>query len=293
MARMMLWLHNPMVRIARVLRALFNEQAILRREYERCKQDMAARTPGNPALHGYKAYSQFDEDGIIAHIFSVLGRGNGVFVEIGCSDGLENNTHALLLQGWRGAWIDADGRKIHSIVSQLPRNSRLAVKQEFVFAENALSVVRDALEVVGAATTDFLSVDIDGDDLGVLIAVVDVLAPRVICVEYNPKFPPPIKVAIKSRRGKFWSGDDYYGASLMSLVEALGTRGFRLIACGVSGVNAFFVREDDAVKFPAFAVEQLFQPAMHHLTRLTSGSAPSLKFLSDSLAEKSNLPPGQ
>lgn len=269
---------------ARKFRELFHEQAILRREYERAKHDLSLRTPGSPAAFGYKVYSQFDEDGIIAHIFSRLGTGSNTFIEIGCSDGLENNTHALLLQGWRGIWIDADANKTRFIAKHLPASPRLVVKQAFVSTENVLTVVSDALTILDAGTVDFLSIDIDGDDLNVLVALLGQLKPRLICAEYNAKFPPPMKIAVKDKPNHSWAGDDYHGTSLWLLCDALQRHGYRLIACGVSGVNAFFVRDCDADSFPSFTVSQLFQPAMYHLRRLSSGFPPSLKFLSDTLA---------
>lgn len=275
---------------ARKLRELFNEQATLRREYEHVKHDLALRTPGNPTTFGYKVYSQFDEDGIIAHIFSRLGTGDSTFIEIGCSDGLENNTHALLLQGWRGVWIDADAKKIHFITEHLPASSRLVVKQAFVSAENVNTIVSDALAALDTAAIDFLSLDIDSDDLNVLATLLDRFKPRVICAEYNAKFPPPMKIAIKSCPRQSWVGDDYHGASLGSLCDLLHRRDYRLIACGASGVNAFFVRNCDAGSFPSFTAEQLFQPSMYHLRRLASGFSPSLKFLSDTLEADSDNP---
>ena len=266
-------------------RELFHEQAILRQEYERVKHDLSLRTPGNPAAFGYKVYSQFDEDGIIAYIFSRLGTGSNTFIEIGCSDGLENNTHTLLLQGWRGVWIEADASKTRFIEEHLPASPRLVVKRAFVSAENADTLVSDALATLDAGIVDFLSVDIDGDDLNVLVALLGQLKPRVICAEYNAKFPPPMKIAIKGKPSHSWAGDDYHGTSLCLLCDALERHNYRLIACSVSGVNAFFVRDCDADSFPSFTVDQLFQPSMYHLRRLSSGFSPSLKFLSDALSE--------
>ncbi len=37
------------------------------------------------------------------------------FVEIGCADGLENNSHLLLLNGFRGVWVDGAKGKIENI----------------------------------------------------------------------------------------------------------------------------------------------------------------------------------
>jgi hypothetical protein len=276
---------------SRRLHELNNEQALLHQEYDRIKKNIAAHTPGNPALHGYKVYSQFDEDGIIAHIFYKIGFGDRVFVEIGCSDGLENNTHTLLLSGWRGVWIDADLGKIRYISKHLPENRGLVVKQEFVSIRNASKIVSDGLTALGVSSMDFLSVDIDGDDLNVLIALLENASPRVICAEYNAKFPPPINVAIRAKANQFWQGDDYQGASLMSLSEALRPMGYTLITCGLSGVNAFFVRDSDSVLFPSLSVEQLFQEPRYYLRRLASGHRPSLKFLADRLSVNDKMPP--
>lgn len=278
------WWKRTTATFARKLRESTHEQAVLRREHERIKNDIALRTPGNPALYGYKVYSQFDEDGIIAHIFSRIGEGDRVFVEIGCSDGLENNTHKLLLHGWRGVWIDADADKLRFIAENVPASPRLVIRQAFVSAGNAGPLVAAALATLGARTLDLLSVDIDGDDLNVLSDLLRTVQPRVICTEYNAKFPPPMKLSIIAEPGRLWSGDDYHGASLTSFVDALHPLGYRLIACGVSGVNAFFVRDDDAAQFPDYTAEQLFQPARFDLRRMTSGHPPSLKFLADHMS---------
>ena len=41
------------------------KQALIDQEIRALKADLLARTPQNPALHGFKVYSQVDEDGII------------------------------------------------------------------------------------------------------------------------------------------------------------------------------------------------------------------------------------
>src|SRR3972149_4858892 len=56
--------------------------------------------------HGYKVYSQNEEDGIIREIFNRIGTTNKVFAELGVGNGLENNTLALLLDNWKGLWIE-------------------------------------------------------------------------------------------------------------------------------------------------------------------------------------------
>src|SRR5262249_47099250 len=67
------------------------------------------RTGGDPTRlehYGRKVCSQSDEDGIIAGIFRRTGTTNRVFVEFGAETGEENNCRFLLLQAWRGLWIE-------------------------------------------------------------------------------------------------------------------------------------------------------------------------------------------
>ncbi len=55
--------------------------------------------PENPAAYGFKVYSQADEDGVVDNITQRIGIDRGSFIEIGCGDGRENNSHYLLLKG--------------------------------------------------------------------------------------------------------------------------------------------------------------------------------------------------
>src|SRR5215211_5834044 len=57
--------------------------------------------------YGFKVYSQNDEDGIIQEIFKRIGTTNKTFIEFGVEAGSECNTAKLLLEGWRGLWIEA------------------------------------------------------------------------------------------------------------------------------------------------------------------------------------------
>lgn len=264
-------------------------QAALRSGYDRIKHEVQITTPNNPAAFGYKIYSQCDEDGIIDNIFSRIGEGRRLFMEIGCSDGLENNSHALLLKGWRGIWIDADSNKIRSIRHSLPSTAKLIVDHQLVTPENIGSILKSTLDHFNADTIDFLSLDIDSDDLDVMVALLQKTHPRVICAEYNAKFPPPMIVSV-DKNCPGWAGDDYHGASLMCFTDALRDAGYRLVACTLSGVNAFFVRDVDADRFQRYTVQQLYQPARYYLRLLRSGHRPSLKFLANALNDNASGP---
>ncbi|HJR14535.1 MAG TPA: hypothetical protein VJ833_11625 [Rhodanobacteraceae bacterium] len=256
-------------------------QATVRQEYDRVKREVELKTPGNPAIYGYKIYSQCDEDGILAYIFSKIPS-NCIFVEIGCGNGLENNTHALALSGWRGIWIDGNERNIRVIRDVIPRSEQLLYRCKIITAENVVQTIQSLLTELGTASTDLLSIDIDSNDIYVLSEALKYLEPKVLCVEYNAKFPPPLDVKVKASTAR-WTGDDYQGASLSSFVSLLEPLGYHLITCNLSGVNAFFVRNEFADEFPRFSAAELYQPARFYLRRLASGHRPSLKFLADAV----------
>src|ERR1041385_838871 len=69
--------------------------------------------------YGYKVFSQHDEDGILAEIFRRIGVRSRIFVEFGVGDGLESNSTYLLLQGWRGLWMEADRGQYNAILQNL------------------------------------------------------------------------------------------------------------------------------------------------------------------------------
>ncbi len=262
------------------------EQIALLREYDRLHERIAKTMPGNPAAAGYKMYSQSDEDGVLAEIAQRLNIACGTFVEIGCGDGRENNTHALLLAGWRGVWIDGNGHHIAAIRRQLPLPSALlAVECARVDRDSVLAVVTRPLEQIArpgeANELDLLSVDIDGNDVAVTLPLALALRPKIIVVEYNAKLRWPLTFEVAYAPDRAWQRDDYHGASLTRWVEALSDH--QLVACNVAGINAFFVRVDLAGVFQSYSPAQLEQPARVHMAALRAGHAPTLKFLADHL----------
>ena len=89
---------------------------------------------------------------------------------------------------------------------------------------------------------DLLSLDIDGNELYVLNKL-KTISPRVIVVEYNAKFPPPIRKSIKYDPKFIWKYDDYLNASLQLLVDNL-KKEYALVGCNISGINAFFIKKE-------------------------------------------------
>src|SRR5580704_7051947 len=95
--------------------------------------------------HGFKVYSQCDEDGIIQEIFRRIGNGNRTFVEFGVETGIECNTVKLLIEGWRGLWLDGSETNVAQIRSRYDafcKNGRLTAIPSFITAENINALIQ-------------------------------------------------------------------------------------------------------------------------------------------------------
>ncbi|MBD1849419.1 FkbM family methyltransferase [Leptolyngbya sp. FACHB-711] len=139
----------------------------------------------------------------------------------------------------------------------------LTVVNQFITVENINDLfVQNGFE----GEIDLLCIDIDGNDYHVWNAIESV-SPRVVVIEYNDKFHPPVNWTIAYNPAHEWRGTDYFGASLKAL-EILGLKkGYRLVGSNLAGVNAFFVREDlvgDRFAAP-FTAENDYHPPRYYL----------------------------
>ncbi len=259
---------------------LFQQSRLLTLQQARYFEDLKAdpRHGGERSLipHGAKMYSQNDEDGIIAEIFRRVGVTNRRFVEIGVGDGLENNTLALLFDGWRGTWVEGDaaaGERIARGYADVIDDGRLRLVRSLVTRENVNELLRDAAP---DPVVDLLSIDIDGNDWHVFEAI-DGLRARVVVIEYNAKFAPPVSYCLAYDPTHAWDGSDCFGASLQFLEEGFAARGYLLVGCSLIGGNAFFVDREcagDAFEAPYTAAHH-YQPARYYLSPLRAGHPPS------------------
>ena len=251
-------------------------QLMIQQELDRLRGLPRHQDPLCLIPHGAKVYSQNDEDGILAEIFRRVGTTNQRFVELGVEVGLENNTLALLFQGWTGVWVEGHPPYVDQIRRGFHRtldSGALTVVESYVNRENVNQVLGEVCDV---PEVDLFSLDIDGNDLHVFEAV-ECVRPRVAVMEYNAKFPPPIEYGLAYDPDYLWEGDDCFGASLTTLEQRMRAKGYRLVACNLTGSNAFFVRHDlVAGKFlEPYTAEVHYQPARYHLAGYRSGHPPS------------------
>jgi hypothetical protein len=226
---------------------------------------------------GRKIYSQGDEDGILEEIFRRIGTSSRRFLEVGVGNGLENNTLALLLKGWTGTWIDEspqNGNKIRKRFGAMLKDGRLRFLEHRVTLEDLSGI----LEAVGSLEDlDVLSIDIDGNDYHILTRMP--ITARVLVLEYNARFAPPIEWVMAYNKDHTWDGSDYFGASLSSYTRLLAAD--RLVGCSLTGVNAFFVRSDllgENLFMGPFTAETHYEPARYWLIPgLHGGHRPNIR----------------
>ena len=230
-------------------------------------QNARYQAPGMLNLFEKKVFSQGGEDGIIAEIFNRIGITDSWFVEFGVQDGLECNSLLLLHQNWRGLWVEGDRGdylKVKENLGVFLGRDTLQVEYKFVTPENFERILGQGKI---PHEFDLLSIDIDYNDYWVWKALTN-YRPRVVVIEYNAQFPPPVKVVVDYNPQASYVSSTFFGASLQSL-ELLGReKGYQLVGCSFSGVNAFFVRDDLAENrfaLPATA-ENFYEPARLFLT---------------------------
>ncbi|HQS95135.1 MAG: hypothetical protein B7X90_01245 [Novosphingobium sp. 17-62-19] len=216
--------------------------------------------PKSLARFNRRMYSQQGEDGVIAEIFSRIGVRDRTFLEFGIGDGRENTTRFLLERGWRGFWLEGSpGHVDHARDFFRPyiESGQLSILQAFITAEN----INDLLDEVGVPQElDYMSIDIDYNTSHVWKAVNR--TSRVACVEYNCTLPPNEPVCVPYNPEAIWDGTAWYGASLKVFEQIGAAKGMALVGCDLVGVNAYFVKHDEAFgKFrEPFTAETHYEP---------------------------------
>ena len=137
---------------------------------------------------------------------------NLYFVDIGASDGILNsNTFNLVKKKWHGISIEGNNIK-YKVLKRALKNSNVKSINKFVFSSNVCSVLRASF---CKKKFDFLSLDIDSFEHSVLNQILMDFKPRLICVEINERFPPPIIFHIKESVDKALIKDAFYGLSIL------------------------------------------------------------------------------
>jgi hypothetical protein len=193
---------------------------------------------------GFRKYSQFEEDGILLYLFSLVPPVNRTCVEICAGDGRQCNTANLIINhGWWGHLFDGDEQHVTSGGAFFSKNKDTFLypprfTKAWITAEN----VNDQIAKSGASgPIDLLSLDIDGMDYWVWKAITVIEPQVVVCETHNP-IPPDRALTVPYDPGFVFESENYRGASLAAMCKLGREKGYRLVGTHRFGFNAFFMR---------------------------------------------------
>jgi len=194
---------------------------------------------------GFRVFSQFEEDGLLLFLFSVIGMDNKVFVEIGADDGINSNCANLAFNfGWYGLFLDGNQQA-------LDRGSRFYARHPHPFMyQPHFTCARVTCENINQLIADkgfngeigLLSIDIDGNDYWVWEALT-VVSPRVVIIETHVEFGYE-NIVVPYDPHYFYPGKHplYHGASPVAMVNLARRKGYRLVGANDLGFNFIFVK---------------------------------------------------
>jgi len=229
-------------------------QVMLRNQYILMKKLIEPHEMPSLKDVGFKAYSEFEEDGILLYIFSIIGTTNKRVVEICAGDGIECMAANLIINhGWEGLLFDGNIEQVNKAVEFYATHETTLYhppifKHAWITKEN----VNDLIAESGfKGNIDLLSLDMDGNDYYIMEAI-DVVKPRVIICETHNIIPSELSLTIPYK-ADFNRKDDlhaeFMGMSLLAATKLLNKKGYRLIGSHRHGFNAIFMLNDTGKDF--------------------------------------------
>lgn len=227
-----------------------------------------------PALNetGFRVFSQFEEDGKLLFIFSVLGMKNKTFVEIGSDDGVNSNSANLYFNfGWHGIFIDGNPKSIRrgkKFFGKYPHP--WFYKPKFICSKVTRENVNDLITKAGyRGEIGLLSIDIDGNDYWVWDAI-NAVEPQVVIIETHNEFGLH-NIVVPYDADYSFPGKHpvYHGASPVAMTNLANKKGYRLVGANELGFNFIFVKNGLAEKeLPEVSVESvLTHPSVREGTK--------------------------
>jgi hypothetical protein len=210
---------------------------------------------------GFRVFSQFEEDGKLLFIFSVIGMDNKIFIEIGSDDGVNSNSANLYFNfGWHGLFIDGNQRSINrgkKFFDKYPHPCSYTPK--FVCEKVTRENVNLLIENAGyRGEVGLLSIDIDGNDYWIWDAIT-IVDPKVVIIETHNEFGLRNIVVPYDPNYSFpGKHPQYHGASPVAMQKLANKKGYRLVGANELGFNFIFVKNGLGEKqLPEVTVESV------------------------------------
>jgi hypothetical protein len=235
---------NPWLYRRQLSPAVGIQQRQLMQHYLLCKRN--GQLP-DIRTTGFKVFSQFEEDGLLLYLFSLIGEGSKTFIEIGANDGINSNCSNLAVHfGWSGLFFEGDaplikrGRKFYSKIPT-PYHPKPTYVQAIIRRENINELItQNGL----SGDIELLSIDIDGNDYWVWEAITAV-QPKVVIIETHTEFATR-NIVVPYDPDYMYPGKHpiYHGASVIAMNKLAERKGYRLVAASDLGINQIFLRND-------------------------------------------------
>lgn len=214
---------------------------------------------------GFRCHSQFEEDGIILYVLSLIGMTTKKVVEISCGDGSEcMSTNLILNHGYQGFLFDGDTARLNKAIHFFRKQKDCiltppSVRLAWVTRENVNILLKEA----GASgEVDLLSLDIDGNDYWVWEAISEI-SPRLCVFETQNIIPSDRSLTIPydpdfNSWAKEGSEQNFRSVSLLAMKKLSEKKGYRMIGAHKHGFNVFFLRNDIGQDiFPAASLAEI------------------------------------
>jgi hypothetical protein len=212
-------------------------------------------SPNNTNLlsYGSNVTSEHGEDGVVKHIFEIIGASSRSCAELGALNGVHGSNVWQLIkkEGWNGVLIEADQTYFEKLQQEFSGITGVQCINAFVSFEGPQS-----LDTIFATTSlpknfDLFSLDIDGNEYHLWDSLKE-YRPRVMLVEFNPSIPNDVVFTQPRDMSVF------QGSSLRAFVELGKRKGYELVAANET--NAFFAEQE---LFPRFGITDNSIDALH------------------------------
>ena len=230
---------------------------------QRIQEEAKSGTLSPISDNGFQNFSQFEEDGLVLYLFSLLDSKNKTFIEFGADDGINSNAANLHFHhDFTGLFLDGNPKAIERGRYFYKKHGNPNVKaptfsEAMITAENINTLITE-----GGLKGDigFLSIDIDGNDYWVWKAI-DCVRPEVVVIETHNEFGLH-DIIVPYDPDYFYPGKhpDYHGASPIAMTKLAKHKGYRLVGSNALGFNFIFLRDDLLNEHvPTVTVESLLQ----------------------------------
>lgn len=212
----------------------------------------------NPFLDSANIYGfgQSDEVGILNSILTYLPTSTPkCFIEFGVGDGMENNSLDFVLSGWDVWWFGNE-----NLALQVPDSLK---RLRYTKGWMTLSKLGEVTPQISSFNPSVISMDLDGNDYHFTKHLLESgIKPAIWVQEYNANFGPISDWIMPYDANHSWDLTNNWGASLKSFGTLFESHNYSLITCNLTGVNAFFVRNDLVPLLPVYdrSTQKLFRP---------------------------------